>query len=125
LQTADGKVIEGDGLRKRSFYPLPVRVGAGQSATVFRGGKLGWQPDGKALKLSLPDGAGGGWWFDGLAPGKYRLGFRYHNAEAAEPRGLGKDPGQPFWVGEARAEPVEIEIVAARKGGKDNGDRTP
>jgi hypothetical protein len=118
LRSADGKVFpRAAHVRKRTAPAPPVIAGPRKAETILRRARLEWLPGGKTLRLTGPDGSGGGWYFDGLVPGKYLLSFSYENTEAtlaqflrARPRALA--PGQSFWLGKVTTNEVALEITA-------------
>jgi RNA polymerase sigma factor (sigma-70 family) len=121
LRSADGTSFKRDGGRWGTSPAPPVLVGPGKGAMVVGRAHLEWLPDGKSLRLVYPDGSGGGWYFDGLVPGKYLLSFAYENSEEtlatflrARPTKL--EEGQSFWTGKVTTNEVEFEITPARQG---------
>jgi hypothetical protein len=120
LKDGDGKLLQLSGVRKRTAFAAPLQLGPGESQTVLWRGHLEWPKDADSFRLRYVDGTMFGGTFDGLRPGKYRLGFQYE----ADPQAAntldsmyGVTPkGLSTWTGQATTDEVAFEIVPGMKG---------
>jgi hypothetical protein len=118
LKSADGKALEMLAGRKDSKIPMPVTLNNGDSTTLLPGATLEWLPDGRGLRLFGVEATGGVWQFNGLTPGRYRLGFSYESTakpieDLLRARPDWSDAGPPFWLGKAETAEVTFEIAPA------------
>jgi RNA polymerase sigma factor (sigma-70 family) len=110
LFTADGKEVSMNMGRDGLPRPLPpATLVPGESWTWRTEAKLSWTTDPRRgglaeLYLRGPDGRGvpGFWWFNGLQAGKYKWVVEYDTSKLSDTR---------LWVGAAKTEAVEFEIV--------------
>jgi hypothetical protein len=113
LTDAAGNKLNMDGGRNASRPLPPLVVGKDETVTIDRNAQLKPMPKkpGK-LRLIGDDPAGGIWYFDDLAPGKYTLTITYQN-KPDERAAAGS------WTGKAETKPLAFEITdappAARK----------
>ena len=90
---------------------------SGNSVTFFLDANLYWRDN--LLHLGGTDGLGGGWDFEDLKPGTYKVQFLYGNSSAvASCYDLTKDPKttapqilQGLWTGQAATPFVEVSLV--------------
>jgi len=75
----------------------------GQTTVISRQGRLTRLKDG-GLRLIGSEEIGGIWYFDGLAPGRYKVQFIYENHRS------GTGESDAFWVGEVTTPAVGVEV---------------
>ena len=89
-----------------------------EGRTTYRNATLQWSQDGKSLRLSGSDGAGGQWHLDGLHPGQYTVRLVMENNEDRLKSVLDR-PGKhaidpknaPFWIGKVTTKDLAVEIT--------------
>jgi hypothetical protein len=95
---AGNELLDVHGVRLQSFLPKPLLVDKDQSGNVNRIAK--WERTDKGFRLTGSDGAGGEWYFDGLAAGKYTVSIAYENTQ-----------GSAGWIGKVTTKELAVEIV--------------
>ncbi len=118
LEDSLGKELSCIHARDATRVPEPLVLQAREGRTLYRNAVLRWPQDGKGLRLSGPDGAGGEWRFDDVKPGKYTVRLVYtSNEEALKP--VLDRPAQhainpkeaPFWTGKVTTRGLVVEVV--------------
>jgi hypothetical protein len=77
LRTDKGREIKPNVVRDVTVITRPVCIGAGAAYTICRSAQLDWDRKRSVATLLYEDGTGTTAAFEGLTPGKYRLGFSY------------------------------------------------
>lgn len=115
MHDASGKEVPIDGGRNGTCPCPPLIIAKEQSGTVDRTAKL--KPSSNhpgSFRLIGSDGAGGIWYFDGLAAGKYTIRMTYENDPEAPHHATAQAAGAdapPVWVGKAVTKDLAVEIA--------------
>jgi hypothetical protein len=120
LEDSQGMKLRGLKSRDGTHVPEPLIFQPRESRTIYRNATLEWSPDGKTLRLTGPDGAGGMWQFDDLKPGKSTVQLICQNDEQKTKSAL-DGPAKhviganeaPFWMGNVTTKGLPVEIVGA------------
>jgi len=119
---ADGLPVKGEaargmflGLRKEQLT-CPLLL-SGKSVTFFLDANLYWRDN--LLHLGGTDGLGGGWDFEVLKPGTYKIQFLYNNSSGVlfcydltqDPKTSPPRRVEGLWTGQAATPFVEVRLV--------------
>lgn len=112
IRTGEGKEILPDGGRDITLRGAKsVLVRPGSSYCLCRSAELRWNADGKSRTFVYSDGTGSVFTFGPLKAGKYRLSFRYENAEERAAVQRKAMDGHQVWSGKAVTKEVLFEVV--------------
>jgi RNA polymerase sigma factor (sigma-70 family) len=115
LKTAEGMPIAQTAVRRlRTAYAAPVVLEPGESNSVLWRGSLETVPGAEPFQLHFVEGTGFPYRFEGLRPGKYRLGFDFEVTQQAANTLAGRygtlPRGMLVWTGKVATEEVAFTV---------------